>query len=216
MPRYDLALFDFDGTLADSFPWFWKMLPEIIVEFRLKPLDATRRDEYRQLSARAIMAEVGIRWWRVPAIARYFRRRMTQEIHTIALFDGIRDMLHRLHAAGVRIAIVSSNTEANVRHVLGTETSACIDHFGCGAPVLGKRRKTLRAIRHAGTSPQRTLCIGDEIRDVDVARAIGADFAGVSWGYTLPAALAAATEAPLLDSPANIEARVLAGPDIRA
>jgi len=212
MPRYDLIVFDFDGTLADSFPWFWKMLPELIVKFRLKSLDEARRDEYRRLSARAMMTEVGIRWWRVPAIARHFKKRMAQEIHSITLFDGIREMLHRLHDAGIRTAIVSSNSEANVRRVLGAETSACIAYFGCGAAVLGKRRKTLRAIRAVGARPQTTLCIGDEIRDADVARVIGADFAGVSWGFTMPAALAAASDQPLLAAPADIVERVLNGP----
>jgi len=137
MPRYDLIIFDFDGTLADSFAWFWRILPDVTAKFRLRPIDAAQRDQFRELPARAIMAYMGVRWWQAPSMARYARRRMDEEIDTIALFEGVREMLATLRRAGVRLAVVSSNSEANERRVLGTETAVHIEHFGCGAPILG-------------------------------------------------------------------------------
>jgi phosphoglycolate phosphatase len=209
MRRYDLIIFDFDGTLADSFAWFWRILPEVTAKFRLRPIDAAQRDKFREMPARAIMAYMGVRWWQAPAIAQYARRRMDEEIDTIALFDGIREMLATLQRAGVRLAVVSSNSEANVRRVLGAETSAHIEHFGCGAPILGKKGRTRRALKGMGTAPQRTLCIGDELRDADVAKEVGAHFAAVGWGYTLPAAFRAAGLDEPFASPEQIVERVL-------
>jgi len=209
MPHYALVIFDFDGTLADSFAWFWRILPDVTAKFRLRSIDAAERDKFREMPARAIMAHMGVRWWQAPGIAQYARRRMDEEIDTIALFDGVREMLAALRGAGVGLAVVSSNSEANVRRVLGAGTSAHIEHFGCGAPVLGKKGRTRRALRVMGVPAQRTLCIGDELRDADVAKQVGAAFAPVGWGYTLPTAFRAAGFDAPFGSPADIFERVV-------
>jgi len=210
MPQHDLIIFDFDGTLADSFAWFWRVLPDVTAKFNLRPIDPARRDTYREMPARELMTLMGVRWWQAPGIARYARQRMDAEVDTIALFDGVPVMLTQLRTAGLRLAVVSSNSEANVRRILGPSASH-FDHFGCGAPVLGKKARTLRALRSIGASPARTLCIGDELRDADVARDVGASFVPVAWGYTLPSAFRAAGLAEPFASPAQIAEYVAGG-----
>jgi len=208
MNRYDLVVFDFDGTLADSAEWFWRILPDVTTAFRLKPLDLAQRDALRELPARALMAKMGVRWWQLPGIARYARRRMHAEAGTIALFDGVAGMLARVRGADVRVAVVSTNSEANVVRILG-DAALHIDYFGCGAPMFGKKRYTRRAMRAIGAAPARTLCIGDELRDADAARAVGANFVAVGWGYTLPSAFQAAGHAAPLASPAEVVERIV-------
>ena len=41
---YRLAIFDFDGTLADSLPWFQSIFADIAGEFGLRALDAEERE----------------------------------------------------------------------------------------------------------------------------------------------------------------------------
>lgn len=41
------------------------------------------------------------------------------------------------------------------------------------------------------TKPMETLCIGDEIRDIEAAQKAATAFGGVAWGYTRPDALKA-------------------------
>ncbi|MDC8015328.1 HAD hydrolase-like protein [Tahibacter soli] len=209
MRRYDLVVFDFDGTLADSLGWFRRILPDVEATFGLRPLDPAQFDAHRSMPARALIAKMGVRWWQLPGIARYARRRMSAEAATIALFDGVPAMLSRLRDAGVRLAVVTTNSEANVLRILG-DAAACIDHFGCGAAMFGKKRHTRAAMRATGVAPARTLCVGDELRDADAARAVGADFVPVGWGYTLPSAFEAAGHAAPLDTPARIFDRAVA------
>jgi phosphoglycolate phosphatase len=38
MTRYRLAIFDFDGTLADSLPWFRASFHDVIARFDLAPV----------------------------------------------------------------------------------------------------------------------------------------------------------------------------------
>ena len=46
-------------------------------------------------------------------------------------------------------------------------------------------------MRRAGVAPAQTIAIGDEVRDIEAARAAGIACAAVAWGYAAPEALAA-------------------------
>ena len=56
MKRYRLAIFDFDGTLADSINWFRNSFQETVTRFNLKPTTPEELEVMRGLSAREIMA----------------------------------------------------------------------------------------------------------------------------------------------------------------
>ena len=36
--KYPLAIFDFDGTLVDSFPWFLRVVNDIARDFDFRPV----------------------------------------------------------------------------------------------------------------------------------------------------------------------------------
>jgi phosphoglycolate phosphatase len=91
--------------------------------------------------------------------------------------------------------------------VLGP-TASLISHFDCGAAIFGKHRKFRRVARHFGISPADTICIGDEIRDIEAARAAGMDSGAVAWGYAIPAALQAVGPTYLFNSMAEITQRL--------
>ena len=189
MTRCRLAMFDFDGTLADSVGWLIGALAAVSGRYGLEPFDPDTLDELRGLDTGAIMARLGLPLWKVPALAREMRRRMHEDIDSIALFAGVPALLNDLHAAGVGIAIVTSNSEENVRRVLGNELAARIDAFECGVSIFGKKPKLAAAMKRCGSTPTESIYIGDELRDADAAAALGIDFLGVGWGVATPEAL---------------------------
>ena len=79
-----------------------------------------------------------------------------------------------------------------------------MSHYACSASLFGKRAKIRRVLRQAGVRPGEALYIGDEIRDLDAARASGMAFGAVSWGYALPAALMACGADILFDAVEDI------------
>lgn len=199
MTRYRLAIFDFDGTLADSLPWFRASFHDVIARFDLTPVTAAELEGMRDLSAREIMARLNVSMWQLPAIVSDMRKRKLAAASETSLFAGIPAMLSDLQRLGIQVAIVSSDSEASVRQVLGP-TTAQITRFDCGAAVFGKHRKFRRAARKLGAKPSETICIGDEIRDIEAAKAAGMDSGAVAWGYALPAALQAAGPTHLFNS----------------
>jgi phosphoglycolate phosphatase len=111
---------------------------------------------------------------------------------------------------GVALAVVSSNACDNVRHVLGAERAALIDHYACGASLSGKRRPLRRVLRESGVRPGEAIVIGDERRDLEAARAEGIPFGAVAWGYTHVEALAAQAPAEVFADPADVVEKVAA------
>jgi phosphoglycolate phosphatase len=191
MPRYRLAIFDFDGTLADSLPWFRTVFQDLIAKFDLAPVSAEELEGLRGRSGREIIARLNMPMWKLPAISRDMRRRKLGAANQISLFDGVPQLLADLKSRGIHTAIVSSDSEASVRQVLGP-SAALIARFDCGASLFGKHHKFKRVAKHLGARPSEILCIGDELRDIDAAKAAGMDSGAVAWGYALPAALQAA------------------------
>lgn len=190
MPNYSLAIFDFDGTLADSFPWFIASLDQTADHFGLKRVKPEEIDGLRDLSSRDALNYLGVPMLKLPAISIYMRNLFADGIGDIPLFPGASEMLFALHENGVKLSLVSSNAEANVRHVLGAAADI-VDHYACGSSLWGKAQKFNGVLRALRQSPARTIAIGDEIRDIDAARQAGLSAGVMTFGYNSRRALEA-------------------------
>jgi len=181
--KYDIAAFDFDGTLADTMPWFNTILNTVAEKYNFRKIDASEREALRSRDAMEILKYLNIPLWKLPAIMTHVRALMQEIDPSVQLFDGIPQALARLKANGLRLAVVSSNSVENVKRVLGEETAALFDDYECGSDLFGKAAKIDRLLKQHGTSPERFLLVGDEMRDIDAARKAGVRVGSVAWGY---------------------------------
>lgn len=202
--RYDLVAFDFDGTLADSFPLVLDLLDVVALEHGFTPIDHDDLDRLRAMEPRALMRHLGVPMWKAPQIMARMHRLMAERIHEVRLFPGVGEALHRLHAQGATLALLTSNSTANVRTVLGEPLWALFAHAECGASLFGKHSRLRGLLRRARIAPTRTLFVGDELRDAEAARAAAVPFAAVAWGYAATPALEATEPAHLLAHPEQI------------
>jgi phosphoglycolate phosphatase len=188
---YRLVIFDFDGTLADTFPWFVGVLDEVADRFHLKRLAKGDIESLRQYDARQLLKAHQVPLWKVPIIARYVKKRMAADTERLSLFAGVDELLRELSDRKIRLALASSNSYDNIAAILGPERVALFDDYECGASLFGKAAKLRKIVNRSGLSPQEAICIGDEIRDIVAARDARIPFGAVSWGYTQAEALAA-------------------------
>lgn len=205
-PPCRLVVFDFDGTLADTYDWFAGVINGVADRYRFRRVEAHEAETLRGMDARAVIRHLGIPAWKLPLISRHMHRLAARDVAAIRLFPGVEAMVADLEAAGFILAVVSSNTEANIRNVLGPELAARFRYYACGASVFGKARRLRTVMKAAGVAPSDVLAIGDEIRDGDAAAQAGCVFAAVSWGYTRPNALAARGVVALFETPREIAA----------
>jgi phosphoglycolate phosphatase len=187
---YALAIFDLDGTLADSFPWFLRTINDVADRFEFRRVADADIEGLRHASTREILGHLEVPLWKLPAIARHARRLKAEAASEIPLFAGVEAMLRTLADNGVQLALVTSDSEANAREKLG-DAAALFSHFDCAASLFGKPAKFRRVVKHAGVELDQAIAIGDEVRDIEAARAVGMACGAVCWGYAAPAALRA-------------------------
>jgi len=191
MSPYKLVIFDFDGTLADSFPYVLSIMDQLADEYRFQRVDKSEIETLRSSGAGQLIKRYRVPIWKIARIGNRVRGLMAENIHQIARFDGVDRLLQVLSAQGIQLAILTTNSCENVRRVLGAENAALIRYYECGVSIFGKPAKIRKLLRKSGVSPQEALCIGDEIRDLEAARRVKVTFGAVSWGYTRIEALQA-------------------------
>lgn len=199
-----LVIFDFDGTLSDSGDWFLSVVPELARIFNFRPIQEHEVDRLRHSSSRDVINHLGIARWKLPFIAWYVRRLVGRNVGQIDLFPGTPDLLEKLAATGVCIALVTSNSEANARRILGPENAARIEYYACGSSLFGKAPKFRKSLKKLGFLPSEALAIGDETRDVDAAREVGMRAGSVLWGYAAEGVLANLKPDALFREPQDI------------
>jgi len=181
--RYNLGIFDLDGTLVDTFPWFLRHVNDVADRFGFRRIAENEIEALRRTGSREILRRLDVSVWKLPAIARHMRRLKAAHAGDIALFPGVEAMLRELRDGGVRLALVTSDSEANARRQLGQANAALFSDFACGASLFGKAAKFRRVLKRARVDPGAAIAIGDEVRDIEAARAAGIACAAVTWGY---------------------------------
>jgi phosphoglycolate phosphatase len=181
--RYDLIIFDFDGTLADSFLGFVEAMEDAVRVFKYRSIPREELPAIRRKSAREIMKLLGVRWWQLPRLSRHLRQHLAASRSRIQLFPGIDSMLEELSAMGLHLALVTSNSEENVRAILGERLAGLFETYECGTSLFGKASRFRKVRRRFKIPKDRVLCIGDERRDAEAAHTAGLPFGAVAWGY---------------------------------
>lgn len=183
MKQYKLAIFDFDGTLADSFPFFVSVFNQLAEQHRFAAINLDDAEAFRGYSARRMMQHVGMPAWKLPRVAHSFIGLMKQNSHQIAAFEGIGETLHYLHGKGVQLAIVTSNSRENVLAILGKQNMTLISHIECGASIFGKASRIARVLGRSGVANKEAVYIGDQVSDMEAARQAKVALGAVAWGY---------------------------------
>jgi phosphoglycolate phosphatase len=204
--RYRLAIFDFDGTLADSFPFFLSVFNRIADEHGFRRIDHAHVERLRHYGTREMMRHVGMPAWKLPLAAASFKTLMRENADQVRLFPQVDHALRELARGNVQLTIVSSNAEDNVRQVLGPDLSSLISQYECGMSIFGKTSRIRKVLKRAATAPAAALYIGDQTTDADAARRAGVAFAAVHWGYSPIEALRKVAPEHEFDLPASLAA----------
>ena len=171
-------IFDFDGTLADTFALGSQLINEYADRLGYKQIDfAANKDK----SARELIKMSGVRFWQIPGLIRFFRKKSVERAGEVKAFDGIPDLVRRLHDEGFSVGIITTNSAQTINIFL--EKYELTDFFTYIKPeisLFGKRRALRRARRHLKTD---IIYIGDELRDIEACRAVDIPIISVSWGF---------------------------------
>lgn len=201
-PRH--VLFDFDGTLGDTFRLGFEILNLLAPEFGFRPLPEAELDYARDLSTRALMKHLGISRMKLHKISRRGTEEITKRIDTVRSFPGVPEMVRNLHEQGFRLGVLTSNSEENVRSFLKAQGLEMFDFIESSSKLLGKGSVLRRLMKEHHLKPREILFIGDELRDIEAAQETGVHIAAVTWGYNSRKALEAASPDYVFETPGEI------------
>ncbi|GGA28666.1 HAD hydrolase-like protein [Okeania sp. KiyG1] len=112
------VIFDFDGTLADTFDLIFAITNDLSVEFGYKQAKKEEILEIEKLSPLQVINQSGISIFKVPFLLRRIRAEFQKEINNVSLFYGINEVLLALKQHGYKLGIITSNSYKNVEFVL--------------------------------------------------------------------------------------------------
>lgn len=182
-------IFDFDGTLADTFPLIvdvsYKLSP------RTKRLPEQKLRELRRLPLLVALLRLGIPWLYVPRLAMSTRSHLRDSMLDAEPFEGIPGMMQTLHAQGHRLFILSSNYPENIRlflthHRLGNCVSGIEGVYWATAWTKASALKAM--IKKYKLNPRSCYHVGNETLDIKAANRAGIRGIAVTWsGYDIKA-----------------------------
>ena len=200
MKTYQLVLWDFDGTLADTLSIALDVYNQLAESSGFLPI--TDPHAVREMSMREFLTAYRIPTYRVPFAFAAFRKRLQQQAEHVTLHTGIAELLPKIAERGVRQGVVSSNSTENIQQCLTANAAASyFDYVSGTSRIFGKERRIRKAIRRLKLTPDNVLYVGDEIRDIDAARSAGLDIASVTWGLNSAAALESHCPNYVVDTP---------------
>jgi phosphoglycolate phosphatase len=109
-------VWDFDGTLADSLPAAVATFNRLAAELGYRPIEDVAAA--RALTTREFLKQHGIPFWRLPRLVRRFRDEAAAGADRVRLYAGLAEVIAELAGRGVRLGVLSSNREDNIRRAL--------------------------------------------------------------------------------------------------
>lgn len=191
--RYDLVIFDLDGTLLNT---IGDLAASVDYVMRSRNLPEHSDAEYRQmvgggikrLVERALPASLAANEAYVEECVAQFRRYYVENIdrHTHP-YDGMPALLHRLQRCGVKVAVASNKfqhgTERLVAKFFSDVEFVAIEGNRDGAPLKPDPQIVRNIMAIADVPAERTIMVGDSGIDIRTAAAAGIASVGVAWGF---------------------------------
>jgi len=198
--RYELLVFDWDGTLIDSARAITACIQAACRELGLPVPDEARASHVIGLGLHDALAYAipGLPATEYGRVVESYRRHFLARDPDIPLFGGTREMLAGLLRRGHLLAVATGKSSAGLGRALDRTglgplfaATRCADQ--CASKPAPDMLEGL--MQELGVGRRRTLMVGDTVHDLEMAARAGVDAVGVSHGAHPKAELVA--HAPL-------------------
>ena len=204
--RYQLLIFDWDGTLMDSVARIVSCMQQAARDCQLPvPADAAVRDIIG-LSLRVAIPRLfpGLTVEMLDlCIDRYREHYLYLDSTPTPLFPGVAEQLACWHAAGYQLAVATGKARAGLERVLDETGLGHLFAARRGADEALSKPDPLmlrQLLNELNVAPEQALMIGDSVHDMAMAEAICMPRIGVTWGVDSRDALSRYEPVAVVDS----------------
>ena len=212
-----LAVFDCDGTLVDGQAAICETMEQA---FEAAGLPLPDRNAVRRMVGLSLPqaldrlapdADSHRRAGVVDAYKSLYRERRVSGRLEEPLYEGIKPLIERLHASGLKLAVATGKSDRGLSACLASHNLT--DRFislqtADRHPSKPHPSMLAEAMADAEALPAETVMIGDTSYDMEMAVAAGTRAIGVAWGYHDPEELVAAGADGVAHSMEDLEAMI--------
>jgi len=175
------VIFDFAGTVADTYDVALQMLREIAATRHIEP---SQRDieDLRMMSATEAIRKYKLSVLDMLFLGKKYEDGIYRRLVKLKVFRGLKPALAKLDRS-YGLGMISSTRRENVAGFLQHNgLDKYFDFLETGSPLLGKPRRIRAIMKKHGYSKADVVYVGDEVRDIEAARKVGVKVIAVGWG----------------------------------
>lgn len=185
--RFDLIVFDWDGTLMDSTPTIAKCIQLASRDLGLPVPDDSAASHVIGLGLKEALAYAIPTLDPVdyPRLAERYRYHFLTRDAELVLFEGVVELLKELRAQHYFLGVATGKTRVGLQRALAaTGLTGLFDATRCADETFSKPHPAMlhELTRELGQDMVRTVMIGDTTHDLQMALNAGASGIGVCYG----------------------------------
>ncbi len=182
--RNKVIVFDFDGTIADTYQAIVDITNDLSSEFGYQPIDEEELLLLKNLSSKEIVKRAEISLFKIPFLVQRVQKELGQQIADLSPIKGIESVLIELKQRNYILGIITSNVRENVVLFLQKNNLEYLfDFIYSGTNIFGKHRIINQLVRKHKLNKTDVIYVGDETRDIRSARKSGISVIAVGWGF---------------------------------
>ncbi len=186
--RYELVVFDWDGTLFDSIGWIVRCLQMAAAESGLAVPTGPQARSVIGLSLQQAMDALypGATELMAQQLVKHYREHYHKDAgHRLGLFEGVESVLHELRDRGYKLAVATGKARSGLDHALSvTGLTEFFDATRCADETASKPHPLMvhELLEELRVTYERTLLVGDSLHDLRMADNAGVDVIAVACG----------------------------------
>ena len=185
--RFDLLVFDWDGTLLDSVGAIVNAIKAACRDLDLPEPSTSCAQQVIGLGLAEILSHAvpGLSEDRIPAMIERYRFHYLSNDHELNLFEGVAELLATLHTAGFVLAVATGKSRNGLNRALTySGLSPYFSATRCADECFSKPHPQMleELMDEFSVSSERTLMIGDTTHDLQMAINAGAHGLAVDYG----------------------------------
>jgi phosphoglycolate phosphatase len=185
--RYDLIVFDWDGTLYDSTALITRCIQRACKDLGVAVPNDRQASFVIGLGLIDAMrhAAPGLADERYPELARRYRHHYFNDVHEVTLFDGVPALLEALKDRHHWLAVATGKSRQGLDealHLSGLRAQFDATRTADETASKPHPQMLLELMRELAVEPERTLMIGDTTHDLQLAINAGAHSVAVTYG----------------------------------
>jgi phosphoglycolate phosphatase len=201
--RFDLIVFDWDGTIVDSTAMIALCIQNAAADLGLTVPTLEQASHVIGLGLHDALSRAvpELTAGRIEEFSARYRHHWFAREHEVVLFEGIREMLVELSERGLPLAVATGKSRRGLARAFDqTGLGTLFDASRCADETHPKPHPAmlLELAEELTVEPARIVMIGDTTHDLEMAAAAGAAGIGVTYGAHPRDQLAACEPAALV------------------